>query len=383
MRVLIAPDKFKDSLTAARACEAIADALRAAHPGWTLDLCPLTDGGEGFARILAEAAGGEWRDTTVTGPRGAPVISGFGLVAANRLPASARVRLSGLPNKGPLAVLEMASASGLALLPSSERDVWRADTRGTGELVSAAISAGARGILLGVGGSATNDLGLGALAALGAGLFAANGERVPGCAPVDWPRVARVDLGSLAPTPPVWIACDVVNPLLGPDGAAAVYGRQKGLRAEDLPRLDAEAARMAALIAGDRERADLLSRTPGAGAAGGIAFGLMAALDARLVPGFDLVSDWLSLRARIDAADLVITGEGRFDASSLQGKGAGALAHAARALGKPIKVFAGRVETTASEGVEVYEISPREAALAESLSKAADLLRARVAETIV
>lgn len=377
MLVLVAPDKFKDSLTASQACAAISAGLRAAHPDWTLDLCPLTDGGEGFASILTEAAGGEWRDVTVTGPRGIPVVAGFGLVATHRLPAAVGERLGELPAGGTLAVIEMAAASGLALLGYPERDVWSTDTRGVGELIAAATRAGAHGIVLGVGGSATNDLGLGALVALGAQPLTALGQPVMGCAPVDWREISRVELGGLLQTPPIWIACDVTNPLLGPDGAAAVYGPQKGLCAEDVHRLDAEAARMAALLeGGDRS----LAEVPGAGAAGGIAFGLMATLHARLVPGFDLVSEWLALENRVDAADLVITGEGRFDASSLSGKGAGSLVRMARARGKPVRVFAGSVDADEGPGFTLHEVSPRDLPLSESIANAPDFLRARVAE---
>ena len=382
MRVLIAPDKFKDALTAPRACGTIADGLRAAHPDWTLDLCPLADGGEGFARILCDSARGEWRTLAVSGPHGDTAVAGLGMVQIGNLPPAVRARCAGLPPHGKLAVIEMAAASGLALLPADKRDVWHADTQGVGELIADAIRLGSAGILLGVGGSATNDLGLGALAALGARPLTTGGQPAPGCAPHFWPKIARIALDNLQQVPPVWIACDVVNPLLGPDGAASVYGRQKGLRAEDLPRLDGEASRIAALIAGE-ENAGRLANIPGAGAAGGIAFGFMAVFGAQLVPGFELVSDWLALDKRIREADLVITGEGRFDSSSLQGKGAGALALAARACGKPVKVFAGRVEAVAPEGIEIHEISPRETPLDESLAKAAALLRARVAETMI
>lgn len=382
MRVLIAPDKFKDALTAPEACEAIAEGLRAARPDWSLDLCPLTDGGEGFSRILTGAAGGEWRACVVAGPRGAYVDAGFGLVEVGALPEAARARLAGVRG-GKLAIIEMAAASGLALLPEAERDVWRTDTRGTGELIAATTRAGADGILLGVGGSATNDLGLGALVALGAEFKDAGGELVSGgaCAPAGWGAVRRVGLGGLMKTPPLWIACDVVNPLLGPSGAAAVYGRQKGLAAADLPRMDAEVARMAALLAVS-DNWERLANTPGAGAAGGIAFGLMAACGARLVSGFDLVADWLALERRIEAADLVITGEGRFDASSLQGKGAGSLVCAARAKGKPVRVFAGRVDAPDGDGLRLHEITPRDALMPQALANAATYLRKSAAAAI-
>lgn len=375
MHVLIAPDKFKDALTAQQACALIAGGVRAARSDWACDVCPITDGGEGFAPILTDAAGGRWIACDVTGPRGALVTAGFGLVETCKLPDAVRARLVGLSVTGTLAVIEMAAASGLMLLPQEQRDVWQTDTRGTGELMAAAVAAGADGILLGVGGSATHDLGLGALVTLGAVL---KGEGA-GYAPVQWSQVSAVDFSGLAKLPPVWIGCDVINPLLGPSGAAAVYAKQKGLPPAETPRLDAESARMAALMGGEE-----FANTPGAGAAGGIAFGLMVAAGARLVPGYDLVTDWLALDERLAKADLVITGEGRFDDSSLSGKGAGSLVRAARERGKPVHVFAGRVDlSTTTPGVIVHELSPRDEALAVSLASTGERLRERVAAVLL
>jgi glycerate 2-kinase len=378
MRLLIASDKFKDALTAGQACASIAGGVRATRPEWRIEVCPLTDGGEGFAHILTEAAGGEWVTCRVKGPRGATVDAGFGVIEAARLPAAVLERL-GCAGTGRLAVIEMAAASGLAMLRYDERDVWRAHTGGTGELIAAAVERGVDGILLGVGGSATSDLGLGALGELGLELLDADGRCVPGAEPEFWKQVVRVESGRLRKLPPVWIACDVTNPLLGPRGAATVYGPQKGLRAESLPMLEAESARMAALLCASCGVDGTLTETSGAGAAGGIAFGLMAATGARLVPGFELVSDWLRVEERLADADLVITGEGRFDDSSLQGKGPGSLVRAALELGKPVHVFAGRVDATEAPGLRLHEISPRGVPLAEALPRAGEWLRERAA----
>lgn len=378
MRTLVAADKFKDSLTAAQACEAIADGLRCARPEWSVDLCPLTDGGEGFARILTDAAAGEWVSCRVTGPRGRPVEAGFGLVESARLPAAVLRRLD-WSGGGRLAVIEMAAASGLGLLRPDERDVWQTHSGGTGELIAAAVESGVAGIVLGVGGSATHDLGLGALGALGLELLDADGEAVSGATPAEWAHVARVGAERLRGLPPVWIACDVGNPLLGPTGAATVYAPQKGLRAEALPRLEAESARLAGLLCASRGVDVALTEMPGAGAAGGMAFGLMVAAGARLTPGFGLVSDWLRIAERLAVADLVITGEGRFDESSLQGKGPGSLVRSARAAGKPVHVFAGRVDASAIPGVHLHEISPRGEGLAKALARTGERLRASVA----
>jgi glycerate kinase len=387
MRVLIAFDKFKDSLTAPEACAAAARPLAQAYPDWALDLCPLADGGEGFASLLTHAAGGDWKAVRVTGPLGERREAAFGRVALGSIPRAARARL-GVAEMSPdadstartprrnVAVIEMASASGLALVPPSERDPWRATSRGTGELIRAAADAGVAAILLGVGGSATNDLGLGALGALGFDFWTAAGDRCELPVPARWEELARIG-GRTPALPPIRIACDVANPLFGPGGAAAVYGPQKGLLAGDLGRLERLSARMAGLLAEQCGQPLSLAAVPGAGAAGGIAFGLMVAARAKLLPGFELIADWLDLGARMAAADLVLTGEGRFDSSSSQGKGPGALVARARALGKPVHVFAGQVTSTA-RGAKLHAITPAGMPLDEALRSAESLLAAAV-----
>ncbi len=382
MRVLIACDKFKDALTAPQACGVIAATLQAVHPDWTSDVCPLADGGEGFTDILTRAAGGRMVPLTVTGPRGTPHSAGFGLVALDRIPAAARARLD-LPAETPanatLAVIEMATASGLALLAPADRDPWHTTTAGTGELIRAAASQGVAAILLGVGGSATNDLGLGALNALGLRCTDNHGNPVHPPVPARWPEVTRLTGKVSPPLPPIRIACDVSNPLLGPRGAAAVYGPQKGLRPADLARLDGLGARLGLMLCHHCGQPDTALDAPGAGAAGGIAFGLMVGAGAKLLSGVDLVDAWLDLGPRLAAADLVITGEGRFDESSLNGKGPGAVAARALALGKPVQVFAGQVQAAKPPaGLRLHAITPPGLPLAEALKAAPDLLAASV-----
>lgn len=366
MRVLLAFDKLKDSLTAAEACAAAAEAIREALPKAQIDLCPLTDGGEGFASILARSAGGELRPIQVSGPRGRAVSAAYAAVAHDNIPGAihATLGLRGGPDR--LAVVEMASASGLSLLSQTERDPWQTTTQGTGELIAAAAK-GASAIVLGVGGSATNDLGLGALDALGLHCRSGHGTRIAPPTPVAWAQVDRFD-GKPAALPPIFIACDVTNPLLGRNGAAAIYGPQKGLRAADVARLDHEAARMALMLCAHFGQPDAAMDVPGAGAAGGIAFGLMVAAGARLLPGAEFVASWLDLDARIAAADLVLTGEGRFDDSSLQGKGPGDVVARAVKQQKAVHVFAGEVATSQRPaGVAVHQITPAQTALHEAL----------------
>jgi glycerate kinase len=357
-----------------------AAALRERHPDWSLDSCPLADGGEGFAEILTGAARGRMLRHPVTGPRGAPVEAAYGLVRLEDLPPAARALLAlsaGSPaGTGSLAVLEMAAASGLALLPPDQRDPWQATTLGTGELIRAAGEAGAAAVLLGVGGSATHDLGLGALQALGLEFRTAHGEKVSPL-PAAWPGIERVVHRVPSSTPALRIACDVTNPLLGKRGAAAVYGPQKGLRPQGFSRLEHESARLALLLCAHCGQPDSFMDAPGAGAAGGLSFGLMTAARAQLLPGFELVSAWLDLEARIAAADVVITGEGRFDESSRSGKGPGAVAARALALGRPVHVFAGAVEGTDSR-MALHAITPAGMPLAPALRDASALLGAAV-----
>ena len=386
MRVLLAFDKFKDSLAAGPACVAAAAALRTRHPDWQLDLCPLADGGEGFAEILTTAAGGSLSSISVTGPRSAAVAAGFGLVPWKKIPTAARALLklpASLPDSAEIAVIEMAAASGLALLPANQRDPWQTTTLGTGQLIAAAAQAGAAAIVLGVGGSATHDLGLGALSVLGLEFLSFNGENIRPPIPARWDLIDRLAGKIPASLPPIRIACDVSNPLLGRNGAAAVYGPQKGLLPADLIRLDHVSARLGLLLCAHSGGSDALMDQPGAGAAGGIAFGLMAAANAQLLPGFELVAAWLDLDARIAAADLIITGEGRFDASSLSGKGPGAVAARALARGTPVHLIAGRV--TASDpraGLTLHAITPAGQPLAEALAAAGPNLAAAVARAL-
>jgi glycerate kinase len=369
MRVLLAFDKFKDALSARRACEVSAAALRARHPDWEFDICPLTDGGDGFCDTLTRAAGGEFRTFTVSGPRRDRVDAALGLVPLLGIPEAARRRL---PAGNSIVVVELAAASGLALLQRWRRDPWQTTTYGTGEQIRAATEMGAGAILLGVGGSATNDLGLGALAALGFTFLDAGGVAVVTPVPATWEKIQRIDCSGLIKLPPVFIACDVTNPLLGPHGATATYGRQKGLRAGDFPRLEAQAARMAALLCDACGQPRLLADAPGAGAAGGIGFGLMVTCGAKLVPGFEFVSDWLNLGSRLAQADLVITGEGRFDATSLTGKGPGSLVAEARRLGKPAHVFAGSLGLPSD--ASFHAVTPAGLPLAVALPRTAELL---------
>jgi glycerate kinase len=342
-----------------------------------VDEAPLSDGGEGFCEHLTRAAQGQVHAVEVAGPLGDRVVATVGVVEADRLPAAARARLGAVGGQR-IAVVEMAAASGLGLVAELRRDVWSASSRGTGELLLAAARLGVDRIVLGIGGSATSDLGLGALAALGLRFGNEQGQAVDPV-PHRFSEITQVSAGSLHPLPPVCVACDVDAPLFGSRGAAAVFGPQKGLLASDLPRFEAEARRLARLT-GDAVGADTaLQHQPAAGAAGGMGWGLAAAVGARTVPGFDLVADWLDLDARMIGADHVLTGEGRFDATSLAGKGPYGVVQRAQRCGRPCSVFAGAVQL---DGVhldqalfaDLIAISPPNLPLNQAIAQTSSLL---------
>lgn len=339
-RLLVAPQEFKGSLTAAEAARALAEGLARADPDAALELCPLADGGPGFLDTLSAVLGGERVRVHVCDP------------LRRRIPA----HYLRLPNGA--VVVEAAHANGIALLRDDERDPLRADTYGVGELIAHALGERPHRLVVGVGGSATNDGGAGMARALGAALRDAAGRPLPPGA------AALAALDALEWRPPdalegveVLVAVDVWNPLLGPEGATAVYGPQKGVRPEEVPLLEDALTRWAAAIRVALGRD--VSLLPGGGAAGGLAAGLVAFLDARVVGGFELVADAVRLPERFQEADAVVTGEGRIDRQTWQGKVVGRLVAMARALGRPVAVFAGAVEpgTTVPDSVEVVDLS--------------------------
>jgi glycerate kinase len=356
MRVLLAFDKFKHSMTAADACAAAAKSLQSAQPTWSLRPVPLTDGGEGFAEILTRALDGDLYTCTVKDALFRPKGAAFGIIPYARVPPAARERLR-LPDVKRLGVVEMAQAAGIEGLAEDERDPWATSTFGVGELLKAVIEQGAEAILLGVGGSATNDLGVGALEALGVIAYGHDLQPRSRLTPGNWKNVASLGgLYNVSNFPPVRIACDVDNPLTGERGATAVFGPQKGLRSEDFERLERSVNKMADRLLGlcgfPDEVFSVRKAAAGSGAAGGIGFGLSCALpDVAYIPGFPLFADWCDLRQALQEADWILTGEGRFDVSSLGGKGPSAILAMAGARTR-VKVFAGSI------GEEIYENPP-------------------------
>lgn len=323
--ILIACDKFKGSLDATEACEAIARGMAARFPEALIETHPIADGGEGFAAALEKPLGGCWIVAPAHDALGRPVTG--------------RYLLAGSAD-GPLAIMEMAEASGIWRIAPEERDILRASTFGTGEMMRhAVVESGAARLVIGLGGSATNDGGAGMAAALGFRFLDSDGRGL-GHMPADLAgRLASVDTSGRLQLPPVTVACDVESPLLGPAGATRTFGPQKGADDISIPVLE-KFLETLVRVSGGEEMAEI----PGAGAAGGLGFGLMRFAGARLVPGFNLLASLTGLEERVAAADLVVTGEGSLDVQSLSGKGPVAIARLARDYGKPVIAYCGRAD---------------------------------------
>ena len=383
MKILAAFDKYKDAMPACRACDAaLSGALEALGEPLTLSHAPLTDGGEGFCQILTQAACGYMEHHKVSGPLGQEVESPLGWANLQRIPESAR-KLLGSKN-GKLAIIEMASVAGLEQVPNEQRHPKHCTSRGVGELIRIAVAQEADVILIGIGGSATSDLGLGALEALGL-------QFCPSCqvTPAQWPEIEQIT-GSIDLTvPPIYIACDVNNPLLGSRGAAAVYGPQKGLKPGEIEAFDSASERVAKKLCEFFNQPECTLRVPGSGAAGGIGFGLNVAFSSNYVAGFELVTAWLDLSSKIKEADLILTGEGKFDNSSLAGKGPYALLAAAYSSDTSAILLAGLAEEEAAQtvrdrfpGTAVYSITPEGTPLIQALKSAPDFLKQKVTEVL-
>lgn len=366
--VLVAADKFKGSLTAVEVAERVTAGLRRVVPGVRVEALPVADGGDGTV-AAAVAAGFERREVRVAGPLGDEVTAAFAL-------------------RGDTAVVEMAEASGLQRLPAGVLAPLTASTHGSGELLRAALDAGARTIVFGVGGSATTDGGAGMLAALGARFLDAGGKPVgPGGGGLA--DLATADLSGLDPrlaSVELVLASDVDNPLTGPKGAPAVYGPQKGASPDDVETLDAALAHYAKVLEDAvGAKAAEYAASPGAGAAGGIGYGALL-LGARFRPGIEVMLDVLGFAPALERADLVITGEGSLDEQTLHGKAPAGVAAAARAAGKEVVAVCGRLalpaETLGRAGIRrAYPLTEIEPDVEQCIAQAGPILE-RVAENI-
>ena len=365
MKIVIAPDSFKDSLSAEKVANAIAAGLADALPDAQLVTCPMADGGEGTVEAIVAAGNGQLRRNHVQGPLGGSVEAHWGWLPDSHT-----------------AIIEMAEASGLQRVPVSQRDARISSTFGTGELIRAALDAGAQRIILAIGGSATNDAGAGALQALGLGLFDA--ERQP-LAPggLALSRLAHIELSGLDPRLAdvrFEIAADVNNPLCGEHGASAIFGPQKGATPEHVRLLDRAlghfADHCAAVLPKD------VRDEPGSGAAGGLGFAAKAFFGAEFRAGVEVVAELVGLAEAVKDADLVITGEGRFDAQTLRGKTPFGVARIAQAQGVPVVVLAGTLgegyQTLYAHGINAaFAVPSGPMSLEDACANAAQLLTDR------
>lgn len=373
MKVLIATDSFKDSLSAGKAADALKIGFIKGAPRAEVSVLPMADGGEGTVQSLIDATGGKIIELEVMDPLMRPTRSFYGIAGDDKT-----------------AIIEMAAASGLEKLKESERNPWYTTTFGTGQLIADALEKGCRRILVGIGGSATNDGGSGMAEALGVGFrnSAQHSLEKGGGALAD---IAEIDLSGIHPLvsdSEFIVACDVGNPLCGPEGASAVYGPQKGADPEMVQRLDRNLEHFSGLIAAKLGKD--VGLIPGSGAAGGLGAGLIAFLGATLMNGFDMVAQMAGLEERIKEADLVITGEGKIDSQTRFGKTPFGVAMLAKKYNKPVIAVGGKIDSGAEilydHGINaIYPISDGPISLEQSVSRAAELLQMtgeRIARTL-
>ena len=359
MKIVIAPDSYKESLSALEVAQAVEAGFRQVFPDADYVLVPVADGGEGTVDAMVAATGGRKETVTVSGPLGEPVEAFYGLTG-----------------EGDTAVIEMAAASGLALVPPDRRNPLLTSSRGTGELIRAALDAGARRFILGIGGSATNDGGAGMVQALGARLLDLEGRELDGSGG-DLARLERIDVSALDPRLAecrIEVACDVDNPLTGARGASAVFGPQKGATPEMVQALDANLARFARIV--ERDLGVAVDAVPGAGAAGGMGAAMLAFFGATLKPGIEIVTAAVDLDDHVRDADLVITGEGRIDFQTVHGKTPIGVARVAKRHGKAVIGIAGSlgadVGVVHAHGIDaVFSVLGKPCTLDEALRDAA------------
>jgi glycerate 2-kinase len=377
VRILIAPDKFKGSLNAREVAENIAKGLREALRDARIDVVPMADGGEGTAEAICEARGCSWVKCKTHDPIGREIEARYAWIEAAEL-----------------AVMEMSEAAGMRRLSESERDPVRATTFGVGEMILDAASRGANEIIIGLGGSATNDGGWGMARALGFGFFSnareltKDASELRNLTTIEAPLAVGVSPASskMQPTrlPPqlkIIAAVDVLNPLLGENGATRVFGPQKGVSKDELNVLEQALTRLADVVA---EEFDFDYRDrPGVGAAGGLGFGLMSFCGATIRPGFDVVAEAVGLESKMKAVDVVITGEGSLDRQTLEGKTPAGVARLARKLGKKVFAIVGRTDGNRKVCElfdEVYELARPGISEKEQMKRAGELLREKARE---
>mgnify|MGYP006276933589 CR=1 FL=1 len=362
MNILIAPDSFKGSLTALEVAESLERGLERASSQLEIKKLPMADGGEGTVRSLVDATNGQVIEKKVTGPLGGEVEAFYGILGDKKT-----------------GVIEMAAASGLPLVPEKKRNPLKTTTYGTGQLIKAALDQGCRKLIIGIGGSATNDCGIGMAQALGARFLDSSGKEV-GLGGQVMRDIEEIDLTRLderIKKTEIEVACDVDNPLYGKEGAAYIYAPQKGATQEQVEELDAGLRHFGRII---EEKLEIqVSDTPGAGAAGGLGAGLLAFLNAELKPGIDIVIQASGIREEVKSVDLVITGEGQLDSQTIHGKTPIGVAKVAKKYSKPVIGVAGSLgqgaEKVYNHGIDaIFSIVNSPMELEESLKRGGELL---------
>jgi glycerate kinase len=373
MRILIAPDKFKGALSAREVADSIAAGLREVLPDAKIDIAPMADGGEGTAEVISQALGASWTKCKAHDPLGREIEAHYGWIENH--PPSLGPRRDGRK----LAVMEMSEAAGMRRLQPNEYDVDLASTFGVGDMILDAARRGAQQIIIGLGGSATNDGGFGMARSLAFLFLDENDNEIEKV--VDLAELQRMEKPNALKLPEIVAAVDVRNPLLGENGATRVFGPQKGATPDQIEILDRALAKLADVVA-EQFGFDYRDE-PGAGAAGGLGFGLMSFCGATIRPGFDVVAESIGLEAKMKDVDLVITGEGSLDRQTLEGKTPAGVARLARKLGKRVFAVVGRAteDRQARELFDgVYQNARAGMSQEENMKKAADLLRENARE---
>ncbi len=386
MRILAAFDKCKDSLNAWEICSIVKSTILSENISQDVTIAPLTDGGEGFVELLTRSQKGDFHNFQAKDALGQVKEVKIGLVSALNL-SPYIFDFMNLSNCENLAIVEMSSVVGLSDLDQTQRNPWNTSTFGVGELLEEAKRLGADSILLGIGGSSTNDLGVGAMSALKIKFSNCDGELVSFPSPQKWSSIQNISSADKIALPPIRIACDVNNPLLGENGATFQFGPQKGLDLSRLDEMEKNLSNMSEKLSHVFGKSLDSREEAGSGAAGGIGYGLGLAYDAEFLPGFALVEKWLDLENRIKNADFVITGEGRFDRTSLCGKGPYEVIRMASKYGKKLLVLAGSVEEEAAtfcksefSNLEIHAFGKEKLTLEENLTRAPEFLKDKIKE---
>jgi glycerate kinase len=376
MRILAAFDKCKGSLSAREICSLAKDVISSRSSLDHVQTMPLTDGGEGFADLLTNAKDGSFQSVFAKDSLGREKEVKFGIISSADVESDLQEFIN-LPCPGNIAVIEMSSIAGLADLMEQERNPWLTSTFGVGQLLEHCDKFEVSLILLGIGGSSTNDMGVGALSSLGVKFMDRDGHPVPFPSPETWSNIKEISTENLSTLPPIRIACDVSNQLLGEGGATYQFGLQKGLYPDRKQEMEEEMLHMSAALATAFQKPLSFREQEGSGAAGGVGYGLSLAFDTSFVSGFSLISKWFNLEEAVKESDLILTGEGRFDRTSLYGKGPFEIIRMASNYGKNIILLAGSVESEAVEecktkfpNIEVVSFGNAKLSLNENLKRA-------------